>query len=329
MIFEDLRAFIAVARNESFARASVNLCVAQSALSKRVHRLESQLGQALLDRHARGVSLTEVGQAFFAQAQRLVEGVEELERNLSSFVQVPTGRVNVALPIRTSGLLSPPLIQRCLEELPLVDVQILEGTPANVHGWLMRGEADLAISYNSELGSGFDIVPLFSEPLFLCAAPKLLEEYYGANIPKSCCLQDLAGLPLVMTRKPDILRLTIDRLSAGHGIRPNIIYESNALNTIYGLAKLGVGASVVSLSTSWVRSVESGTIVGIPFSSPLMSWKAYLVRAEKGSDVLATNRVSTILSQEMDKLLAKGLWPNATTFRDIGHSTLGAQTAEE
>ena len=59
MVFEDLHAFVIVARHGSFTQAAAHLCVAQSALSKRVQRLEQRTGSALFERRARGLTLTD------------------------------------------------------------------------------------------------------------------------------------------------------------------------------------------------------------------------------------------------------------------------------
>ena len=42
------------------------------------------MGAALLERHVRGVALTEAGHAFLARAQRVVDDVSDMERNLST-----------------------------------------------------------------------------------------------------------------------------------------------------------------------------------------------------------------------------------------------------
>lgn len=316
MIFEDLRSFVAVARHGSFARAAADLCIAQSALSKRVRRLETRLGEPLLERQARGVVLTEVGQAFVVRAQRLVDEMDDLERNLSSFVQVPTGTVRIALPLRTCGLLAPPVIERCLNELPLVDVQVIEGTTAKVHGSLMRGEADLAMTYIPEVGAGFTVEPFLVEPLYLFASADKVEAQFGGNVPDTVALADLATLPLILQRRPDVVRVLIDRLAAGHGLRPNLIYEADGTTVIYGMVKRGMGVTVFSLSTGWSEAVEAGSLVAIPFASPLVNWKMYLVHARKDIGMVAINRVREIMKQELDKLLGSGAWPNARRIAD-------------
>jgi DNA-binding transcriptional LysR family regulator len=67
-----VRAFVAVADEAHFGRAAELLSVSQQGLSKRIARLEAQLGVRLLIRGVQGVTLTEAGQRFLAPARRLV-----------------------------------------------------------------------------------------------------------------------------------------------------------------------------------------------------------------------------------------------------------------
>jgi LysR family transcriptional regulator, nitrogen assimilation regulatory protein len=311
MIFEDLKAFVVVARYGSFARAAADLCTAQSALSKRVQRLEHAAGTALLERRARGVALTVAGHAFLVRAQRLVDELVDMERNLSSFVQTPSGEVRLALSQRTCELLAPPVIQRCRDELPLVNLQVLEGTPSNVHGWLLRGEADIALTYNRDLGSGFVIEPVFIEPLFLFTATVSAADHFGRAPPVTCSLADLARVPLVLPRKPNAVRVLMDRLCAGHGIRPNIVYETDSTATMRGMVERGMAAAIFSLSTSWSYLVESGQLIALPFASSLVNWKLYLARTDRGTSAVAIDRVAEVVSQELHVLINSGAWPNA------------------
>lgn len=310
MIFEDLRAFVAVARQGSFARASVELCLAQSALSKRVRRLEHRVGAALLERRARGVMLTETGQSFLVRAQRLVDELADMERNVSSFTQTPSGQVRIAMAQRSCSLLAPPVIERCRAELPLVDLQILEGTPANVHAWLLAGEADIAMAYNPEFGNEFWSKPVLVEPLHLFGPVPAVAARTGMTIPQRCSLAELATVPLILPKKPHSLRVLIDRLCTGQGVRPNIIYEADGTHTIRGMVERGMGCTVFSLS-AWKYAVDAGNLIAAPFSSPLVNWKMCIVRARKDVSTVAVNRVNEIVEQELDTLLASGAWPHA------------------
>ena len=67
---DQLRAFLAVARERSFTRAAAQLGVSQSALSHTIRGLEEKLGIRLLDRTTREVALTEAGQSLAARLDR-------------------------------------------------------------------------------------------------------------------------------------------------------------------------------------------------------------------------------------------------------------------
>ena len=311
MIFEDIQAFVTVARHGSFAHAATHHCIAQSALSKRVQRLEKHMGGALFERRARGVVLTDAGHAFLARAERLVGELDDLSRNLSSLVHMPAGEVHVALPQRTAGLLAPPVIERCLRELPQVNLHILEGTASNVHGWLMRGEADIAISYNEDVGSGFTVRSVLVESLFLFASAKAAAKQFGGAPPERFNIADLGSLPLVLPRRPNPVRVLVDRLAGGHGVKPRFLFETDGTNTLRGLVERGLGVSIFSMSTTWSYAVEAGTLLAIPFASPLMNWKMFLVRSTKNIDAVAISRVYEILDQEIEQLWHAGAWPYA------------------
>ena len=72
MNFTDLETFYEVARRGGFSQAASAMRTAQSAMSRRVARLEHQLGVKLFERHGRGVRLTADGQALMARAEALI-----------------------------------------------------------------------------------------------------------------------------------------------------------------------------------------------------------------------------------------------------------------
>lgn len=71
-----LRAFVAVADERHFGRAATHLVVSQQAVSKRIARLESAVGAALLERSSRGVALTELGERLLPQARSILEDLD-------------------------------------------------------------------------------------------------------------------------------------------------------------------------------------------------------------------------------------------------------------
>src|SRR6266403_1506559 len=70
MDLKQLRYFVAIAERGGFGAAANTLNIAQSALSRQIKELEHELGGALFERGARGVSATESGKVLLARGRR-------------------------------------------------------------------------------------------------------------------------------------------------------------------------------------------------------------------------------------------------------------------
>ena len=73
---QELQAFVAVAERASFRAAAEDLHLSQPALSRRVDKLEAQLGAKLLERTTRRVSLTNIGRVFLERARTAIDELE-------------------------------------------------------------------------------------------------------------------------------------------------------------------------------------------------------------------------------------------------------------
>src|SRR5690606_29990583 len=141
--------------------------------------------------------------------------------------------------------------------------------------------------------------------------------------PERFNIADLGSIPLVLPRRPNPVRVLVDRLAGAHGVRPRFLFETDGTNTLRGLVERGLGMSIFSMSTTWSYAVEAGTLLAIPFSSPLMNWKMFLVRSTKNNDAVAISRVYEILDQEIERLWHAGAWPYAKRPGDsASHSVL-------
>ena len=170
----DLSFFVLLARRESFSETARDLGLSVSAVSRRLARLEDRLGVRLLNRTTRRVSLTGEGEAYFAEAIRLLGEIETLEHSLSSARDTPSGllRVNATLGFSRSYLAS--AITEFRERYPAVEVQlVLTEAPLN----LVEEGLDLGIRVGAPPVSQMVIRLLQRNRRFLCAAPSYLERH--------------------------------------------------------------------------------------------------------------------------------------------------------
>jgi len=119
-----LQAFIAVARHESFSKASEQLFVTQPAISKRVASLEEELGTRLFNRVARQISLTEAGKQLLPKAQDLVDQAEDMQRYASNLSSDISGNLSVAIAHHIGLHRMPPILKEFNQRYPKVDLDI-------------------------------------------------------------------------------------------------------------------------------------------------------------------------------------------------------------
>lgn len=96
MEFDDVRAFVTVANVGSVSLAARDLNITQSAVTRRLQRLETSLGATLLDRRTRPVALTGAGQAALERCRRLLNDVREV-RAAASNGNLPQGEIRIGV----------------------------------------------------------------------------------------------------------------------------------------------------------------------------------------------------------------------------------------
>src|SRR5260370_39369830 len=123
--FNDLLAFLAVARDRSFTRAAAQLGVSQSALSHTIRGLEERLGVRLLTRTTRGVSPTEAGERLLRTVGPRFEEIEAQLASLSDLREKPAGTIRItAVQHAACGILWPRLA-KLLQQYPDIKVEIM------------------------------------------------------------------------------------------------------------------------------------------------------------------------------------------------------------
>lgn len=123
--FNELAAFVVVARERSFTRAAAKLGVSQSALSQTVRGLEERLGLRLLTRTTRSVSPTEAGARLFATlAPRFEEITQELAA-LSALRDKPAGTIRINAGEHPAVTVLQPALKKFLPDHPDIKVEII------------------------------------------------------------------------------------------------------------------------------------------------------------------------------------------------------------
>jgi DNA-binding transcriptional LysR family regulator len=123
--FNDLAAFVAVARERSFTRAAAKQGVSQSALSQTIKALEARLGVRLLARSTRSVSATEAGERLLRTLAPRFEEIEQELGALGALREKPAGTVRITAGEHPAVSILQPALQRILPDHPDIHVEIV------------------------------------------------------------------------------------------------------------------------------------------------------------------------------------------------------------
>ncbi|RUY98615.1 LysR family transcriptional regulator [Mesorhizobium sp. M7A.F.Ca.CA.001.12.2.1] len=121
----ELTAFLAVAREESFTRAAAKLGVSQSALSHTVRALEERLGVRLLTRTTRNVSPTEAGERLLRTVGPRLDEIETELIALSALREKPAGTIRISAGEHAADAALWPAIAPLLPDYPDIKVEII------------------------------------------------------------------------------------------------------------------------------------------------------------------------------------------------------------
>jgi DNA-binding transcriptional LysR family regulator len=123
--FNNLLAFIAVAREQSFTKAAAKLGVSQSALSHTIRGLEERLGLRLLTRTTRSVSPTEAGERLLQTVGPRFEEVEAELAALSDLRDRPAGTIRITSTAHAAKTILWPKLAKVLPAYPDIMVEII------------------------------------------------------------------------------------------------------------------------------------------------------------------------------------------------------------
>jgi len=138
----DVLAFVRVVETGAFSRAAERMGMAKSIVSRRVARLEEQLGARLLTRSAQGASPTDVGQAYFERAANVLAELEAAQEVVAEAVTQIAGPIRLSAPLSFGVQHLAPALAEFAAEHPKVELDIsFEDRPVD----LVAGGYDLAV----------------------------------------------------------------------------------------------------------------------------------------------------------------------------------------
>ncbi|TDL31766.1 LysR family transcriptional regulator [Jeotgalibacillus sp. S-D1] len=240
MDIRQLGYFIEVARHKSFTKASRALHVTQPTLSKMVKGLEQELDVVLIDRSARQITLTDAGEIVFIQAQKVINGLDDLSVSLYDLMNLKKGKINIGLPPVISTLFFPTIIAEFQEAFPEVTVMLVEDGAKKVEQKVLDGEVDLGFVLLPVNEDKFDVIPFVQQEIKL-----LVHESHPLADREAVDLIELKDDPFLLLSKEFTLNSRTIEVCISEGFTPQVAYESSQWDFIVGMVGKNLGVTLL------------------------------------------------------------------------------------
>jgi LysR family nitrogen assimilation transcriptional regulator len=303
MTLRQLRYFLEIAQLRSFTRASEVLHIAQSALSRQIHALEDELGVPLFKRFDRGVTLTEAGELLRDRAHQLLTNFDQLREEVIERAEEPRGAVRIGLPPSLREMVNVPLVSGYTARYPMARLHVHEGISLELSQLVENGRLDCALVIALDATHATEAEHLLSEPLYL-VGPRAA----GLALDTAVTPEDVAARELILTTRPNSLRLIVENALAGARRPLAIIADFNSTGLMVELVAQGMAFSVLPYSAVWA-GLRRGELSIAPIVGVEIDW-VMISPAARGLS-LAARKLCELAREVAAQQIACGNWTGA------------------
>ncbi len=286
MTLVQLRYFVAAATRRSMTEASLDLHVAQSAVSTAIAQLERGLGvQLFVRQRSKGLALTEAGEQLLRDARSLLAQVDEMTDTVRGHHYAVRGTLRLACFVTIAPFVLPRLISRVEQQHPRLRIEVIEADVEGTTELLLNGSVEAAIAYH--FGGVHDLT---FDRLYSTAPHVVLPADHPLARRKRIALAELADQDLVLLDLPHSREYFLGMLQDA-GIEPQIRYSSRSYETVRSLVARGHGYSILNQIPASPVTYDGGELRTIPISGSVAPLDVCFVRV---TEVRPTSRARVI-----------------------------------
>ncbi|MEM7043186.1 MAG: LysR family transcriptional regulator [Pseudomonadota bacterium] len=266
--FADLEAFLAVKETGSFHLASQKLSLSQSAITRRVQKLERVLGSVLFERTTRKVRPTLAAKRLQARAEAILDDAKETVRAMRdesvAYAHQRSRIVTVAtIPTVVAGVL-PEALVRFRAAGHASRIRVIDVAANEVAEAVAEGEADFGICSIPAIEPSTAFEPLFDDQIILAL-------HSGHPLAKRDVVpwEALEGEALILPARKTGNRLLIDEAMARGRLTLTWTYEAERSTTALSLVRGGSGVALLPLSA--LKDVQDDRVAWRHLSDPVIA----------------------------------------------------------
>ena len=245
--FLNLEYFLVAAEELNFTKAAKQLYISQQSLSNHISNMEKEFDVILFNR-TNPLTLTYAGQALKKRARQLLVMKNETYRELADIKDFSTGKLTIGVSHTRGRVILPEILPIYREQFPNIDLCLLEGNSTELDNGLLHGDVDLIIGMLPFRVENVGTVPICEEEILLAVSDAVLERSFpgqAAEIKEQLAshtdLTLLSDCPFLLINEGNRVRTLANEMFADAAITPQIILETENIETVLALAMKGMG----------------------------------------------------------------------------------------
>jgi len=222
--------FKGIVEHSSMNKAAQFLNLSQPALSRKIAKLEEEIGAHLFRRVGKRLELTRIGQLTYEYAIAAEKLHLQFLQTVAEFKETGRSQLTIGASLTTLQSTLPDLIALLRETHPEIDIKAVTGKTHEVVSYVKEHKVDLAVIASKLDDPYVHCTPLFDDHLIL-AMPRTLMQDEQRYIQ----LQDLNNMPMILFTKGTWYRLLTDELFEAYQLTPEICMEIDSFEAILRL----------------------------------------------------------------------------------------------
>ncbi|WP_144401065.1 LysR family transcriptional regulator [Novosphingobium sp. MBES04] len=256
----------------SVRAAADKLNINASAVSRQISMLERKLGVNLLERHNKGVRVTEAGELLLDYHRRRLADEEDTVGQIGDLRNLKRGRVSLAMGEGFVGVVSSGSLKRFTRDYPLISIS-METTGTNEAVRLVLEDAvHLALVYSPPRDPRLRSHVSVNQAVSVIVSP----DHPLARRGEPLHLADLVEYPLAQMQKAFGIRQVVQNVEQVEGIRLTTQLSSSSIAALKNYAEYCGGATLLPAFTAAQEIVE-GRLVALPIQHQGLSGHAHVV----------------------------------------------------
>ncbi|WP_194435568.1 LysR family transcriptional regulator [Vibrio fluminensis] len=282
-----LRTFCQLADDKNFRVASQHLYITQSALTKKIQRLEEQLKVSLFDRGRHGAELTPMGKVLLPEAKRVLKGFESFQRLATFVAEGTSGHLNIGFGI-SSFHEAPNYIAKFKQDCPNVHVTLNDYPSHQLVEELQLGNLQLGFD-RLPVDPPLKAIPLYSDRLAIAIHNE--EKLNFDNLWGSLSHYNYLGLS--RDKNPTLNKHITNYLWEAKQ-RPAVFEEANDIVTALALVSARLGYTIIPAS---VARISQPHIRFIPLTGKHAEWEVGLLWNREIADPVREAFIQKVVSK--------------------------------